>query len=158
MAETVRKAKEYLCRIGRCDDRINAMLEEVDNLYDMVTKITPTLKQDVVTGGGSQDKIGDAVSKIVDLKDEINRRIDYYIDLKKEANALLDQVDNHLYYIILYRRYMLGESFEYIAAEMNYTYRWVCILHGRALQAFAEVMPDKSSSEAGTAEKGQNRA
>ena len=158
MAETVRKAKEYLCRIGRCDDRIKTMLEEVDNLYDMITKITPTLKQDVVTGGGSQDKIGDAVSKIVDLKNEINRRVDYYVDLKREADALLDQVDNHLYYIILYRRYMLGESFEFIAAEMNYTYRWVCILHGRALEAFAKVMPDKCPPEAGRAEKGQNGA
>lgn len=158
MAETVRRAKEYLQRVGRCDERINAMLVEVDNLYDMVTKITPTLKQDVVTGGGSQDKIGDAVSKIVDLKNEINRRIDYYVDLKREASALLDKVENHLYYIILYRRYILCESFEFIAAELNYTYRWVCSLHGNALRAFADVMPDKYTSEAGRAEKGQNGA
>lgn len=158
MADTVQNAKRYLSKIGRCDERINAMLQEVDNLYDMVTKITPTLKQDVVTGGGTQDKIGDAVSKIVDLKNEINSKIDYYVDLKREANALLDKVENHLYYIILYRRYMLGESFEFIAAELNYTYRWVCILHGRALQAFAEVMPDKYMSESGRAEKGQNGA
>lgn len=158
MSETVYNAKKYLLRIGRCDERINSMLEEVDNLYDMVTKITPTLKQDVVTGGGSQDKIGDAVSKIVDLKNEINRQIDYYIDLKRESAELLNKVDNHLYYIILHKRYVLGESLEQIAAEMNYTYRWVCILHGRALQAFAEVFSGKSSSEAGTPEKGQNGA
>ena len=154
----VRKAKDYLSNIGRCDERINAMLQEVDNLYAMATKITPTLKQDVVSGGGNQDKIGDAVSKIVDMKNEINRQIDYYIDLKREANALLDQVENHLHYIVLYRRYMLGESFEEIAAEINYTYRWVCLLHGRALQAFARVYADKYTSETGEAEKGQNGA
>jgi len=157
MAE-VRKAKEYLLRIGRCDERINSMLEEVDNLYAMVTKITPTLKQDVVTGGGSQDKIGDAVSKIVDLKDEINREIDRYVDMKREAAALLDKLENHLFYIILHRRYILHESLEQIAASEHYTYRWVCILHGRALQAFAEILTDKSSPEAGTPEKGKNGA
>lgn len=157
MAE-VRRAKEYLQKIGRCDERIKAMLDEVDNLYAMVTKITPTLKQDVVTGGGSQDKIGDAVSKIVDLKNEINNRIDEFIDLKREANILLDMVENHLYYIILYRRYVLAESFEYIAAELNYTYRWVCILHGRALQEFAKVFEDHCKGKAGTPEKGQNGA
>lgn len=154
----VRKAKDYLSKIGRCDDRINAMLEEVDNLYAMATKITPTLKQDVVSGGGNQDKIGDAVSRIVDLKAEINRRIDYYVDLKREANALLDQVENHLHYIVLYRRYMLGESFEQIASEINYTVRWTCSLHGRALEAFAIVLADKYTVEAGKAEKGQNGA
>ena len=85
-------AKEYLCRVGQCDARINTMLGEVENLYAMVTKITPTLKSDVVTGGGSNDKIGDAVAKIVDLKEEINREVDRYVDMKREAAALLDKL------------------------------------------------------------------
>lgn len=158
MSETVCNAKKYLCRIGSCDDRINSMLAEVDSLYEMVTKITPTLKQDIVTGGGSQDKIGDAVAKIVDLKDEINREIDRYVDMKREAAALLDKLENHLFYIILHRRYILHESLEQIAASEHYTYRWVCILHGRALQAFAEILTEKYSPEAGKAEKGKNGA
>lgn len=156
MPET--NAKRYLQRIARCDSRINAMLAEVDGLYDMVTKITPTLKQDVVSGGGNQDKIGDAVAKIVDLKDEINREIDRFVDMKREAAAMLDKLENHLYYIILHRRYVQYETLEQIAASEHYTYRWICILHGRALQAFAEIMTDKSTDEAGTPEKGQNEA
>lgn len=140
MPET--NAKRYLQQIGRCDARINAMLAEVEDMYAMVTKITPTLKQDVVTGGGTQDKIGDAVAKIVDLKDEINREIDRFVDLKREAAAMLDKMENHLYYIILHRKYVQYESLEQIAADMHYTYRWICILHGRALQEFAEVLTD----------------
>lgn len=156
MPET--NAKRYLQRIARCDSRINAMLAEVDGLYDMVTKITPTLKQDVVSGGGNQDKIGDAVAKIVDLKDEINREIDRFVDMKREAAAMLDKLENHLYYIILHRRYVQYETLEQIAADMHYTYRWVCILHGRALQAFAEVMTEETTGETGTPEKGENEA
>lgn len=133
-------AKEYLCRIGRCDDRINAMLAEVEGLYAMVTKITPTLKGDTVSGGGFHDKIGDAVAKIVDLKEEINREIDRYVDMKREAAAMLDKLENHLYYMILHRKYVQHESLEQIAADMHYTYRWVCILHGRALQEFQIVL------------------
>lgn len=140
-------AKEYLCRIGKCDDRINAMLAEVDGLYAMVTKITPTLKSDVVTGGGPQDKIGEAVAKIVDLKDEINREIDKYVDMKREAAALLDKLENHLYYIILHRKYVQHESLEQIAADMHYTYRWVCILHGRALQEFQAVLDKRNAND-----------
>lgn len=145
MPET--NAKRYLQQIGRCDARINAMLAEVDGLYAMVTKITPTLKQDVVTGGGSQDKIGDAVAKIVDLKDEINREIDRFVDMKREALAMLDKMENHLYYIILHRRYMQHEALEQIAADMHYTYRWICILHGRALQEFDSVLTENSSKD-----------
>lgn len=141
-------AKEYLCRIGRCDARINALLSEVDGLYAMVTKITPTLKSDVVTGGGSQDKIGDAVAKIVDLKDEINREIDKYVDMKREAAAMLDKLENHLYYMILHRKYVQHESLEQIAADMHYTYRWVCILHGRALQEFGYILDRVDPKEA----------
>lgn len=146
MPET--NAKRYLQQIGRCDSRINAMLAEVDGLYAMVTKITPTLKADVVTGGGSQDKIGDAVAKIVDLKDEINREIDRFVDLKREALAMLDKMENHLYYIILHRRYVQYDSLEQIAADMHYTYRWVCILHGRALQEFDGVLSGVNPEEA----------
>lgn len=156
MPET--SAKKYLQQIGQCDDRINAMLAEVDGLYAMITKITPTLKQDIVTGGGSQDKIGEAVAKIVDLKEEINREIDRFVDLKREAAAMLNKLENHLYYIILHRRYMQHETLEEIAADMHYTYRWVCILHGRALQAFVEVLTDKSTGETGTPEKGEKDA
>lgn len=138
MPET--NAKKYLQRIAHCDSRINAMLAEVDGLYAMVTKITPTLKQDVVSGGGNQDKIGDAVAKIVDLKDEINREIDRFVDMKRETAAMLDKLENHLYYIILHRRYVQYETLEQIAADMHYTYRWICILHGRALQEFGDIL------------------
>lgn len=138
-------AKEYLCRIGRCDDKINTMIAEVESLYAMVTKITPTLKSDVVSGGGSQDKIGNAVAKIVDLKEEINREIDKFVDMKREAAALLNKLENHLYYMILHRKYVQHESLEQIAADMHYTYRWICILHGRALQEFQSVL-DKAGT------------
>lgn len=146
MQET--NAKKYLQQIERCDARINAMLGEVDGLYAMVTKITPTLKQDIVTGGGSQDKIGDAVAKIVDLKNEINREIDRFVNMKREVVAMLDKLENHLYYIILHRRYVQHESLEQIAADMHYTYRWVCILHGRALQEFGHILEGINPDEA----------
>lgn len=146
MPET--NAKKYLLQIGCCDERINAMIEEIDGLYAMITKITPTLKQDIVTGGGSQDKIGEAVAKIVDLKEELNREIDRFVDMKREVAAMLDKLENHLFYIILHRRYMLHESLEQIAADMHYTYRWVCILHGRALQEFDGVLSRVDPKEA----------
>lgn len=153
-----RRAKRYLLSMKQCDARINAMQDKIDDLYGQATRITPTLKQDVVSGGGNQDKIGDAVAKIVDLREEINRQIDYYVDLQREANDLLNKLQDHVHYTILYRRYMLGDSFAEIAAEIGKGERQTYSLHGDALVAFCELLPDKSTSEAEKAEKGQNGA
>jgi hypothetical protein len=158
MKNKVARAKSYLKRIEQCDARINAMQDKLDSLYDQATRITPTLKQDIVSGGGNHDKVGDTVAKIVDLRNEINRQIDYYVDLQEEANALLNKLADNVHYTILYRRYMLGDSFATIAAEIGKGERWTNSLHGYALVAFADLLPEKYSSETGRAEKGQNGA
>ena len=138
--QKAKRAKAYLKRLEQCDARINAMQDKIDDLYGQATRITPTLKQDVVSGGGNRDKIGDAVVKIVDLRDEINRQIDYYVDLQREAHDLLKKLQNNVHYTILYRRYMLGDSFAQIAAEIGRGERQTNNLHGDALLAFADVM------------------
>ena len=138
----MRNAKEYLSQIRRYDTMIDSMLDEVDKLYAMVTRITPVLKDDVVSGGGQQDKMGNAVAKIVDLKERINKEVDQLVDLKKEASDLLAKISNPDYYKVLHKRYILFETFEQIAFDMNYTYRGICYMHGRALQAFAKVLED----------------
>lgn len=161
MSEIKRKvatAKAYLKRIEQCDARINAMQEKLDSLYDQATVITPMLKQDVVSGGGNHDKVGDTVAKIVDLRNVINRQIDYYVDLQQQANALLTKLQDNVHYTILYRRYMLGDSWAMIAAEINRGERQAQNLHGDALVAFADLLMDKYPSETGRAEKGQNGA
>lgn len=162
MAETTKskakRAKNYLLRLEQCDARINAMQDKLDSLYDQATRITPTLKQDIVSGGGNHDKVGDTVAKIVDLRNEINRQIDYYVDLQEEANGLLNKLTDNVHYTILYRRYMLGDSFAQIAAEIGKGERWTNSLHGYALVAFADLLTDEYSSESGEAEKGQNGA
>jgi hypothetical protein len=133
-------AKRFLQQVKLYDSRINSLLEELDNLKAMVTKITTTLKQDVVSSGGNQDKLGDAVSKIVDLEAEINRAVDCFINRKKAVNDVLDMVYDPDQYAVLYKRYILYKRWEQIACEMGFTYRNVCYIHGRALQTVAELM------------------
>lgn len=135
-------AKEYLQSIAALDDRINMMEEEKCDLEDRLKHITPTLSFDKASGGGGQhDKMASAIARIVDLQRLINGTIDEYVDRKKEALDLLDKMTNPTYMTVLHRRYFLHHTFERIANDMNFTYRWVCVLHGRALQEFDKVMP-----------------
>lgn len=159
MAETKGKAaraKAYLERLEQCDARINAMQDKIEDLYEQATWITSRLRQDVVSGGGNRDKIGDPAVKIADLRSKIEQQRAFYVDLQNEANELLNKLQNNVYYTILYRRYMLGDEWDVIAAEIGKGVRWTQSLHGYALVAFADLLTDKTLSEAGRAEKGQN--
>lgn len=142
------ESTKYLREIKKLDSIINSQLDEVDSLYAMITRITPVLKDDVVTGSGNTDKIGNAIAKITDLKEEINRDIDKLVDKKREASALLKKLENPLHYEVLHKRYVMFESFEQIAFEIGKTYRWACALHGRALQEFDKIL--KAQKEEGT--------
>lgn len=141
-------AKEYLCQIIRYDTQINNKLAEVGRLSDLLTMVTPVLKEDGAShGGGSQDKIATALAKVIDLKEEINQDIDHLIDLKKAAYDLLNRVENPQYVDVLHRRYFLHQSFEKIAVDLGYTYRNICYIHGKALVAFGEVLEAERKAE-----------
>lgn len=136
------EAKEYLERIKWYDVMINSKLEELATLDSMVKRITPVMN---TTGGGvsgNQDKLGDTIAKIVDLQAEINRDVDMFVDMKTEATALLKKITKAEHFQVLHKRYVQYESFEQIAMEMKYTYRGVCYIHGRALQAFGKVLEE----------------
>lgn len=135
-----KNAKTYLQKIKLYDVQINSKLEELAKLKDMTTKITPTLSGDVVSGSRSQDKLGDAVAKIVDLEAEIDKRIDALCDLKRNAMELLDKLQNPNHYEILDKRYFQFKSLEQISVDMGYSYRNICYIHGKALQAMTSIM------------------
>jgi hypothetical protein len=143
METTVKDAKEYLLQIRLLDAQIDCMLSTVNGLRESLLRITPTLKQDVVSGSSAQDRMSTTIAKIVDLEKEINAKVDAMVDRKAQVIHLLEKVRNPDYLTILQRRYVDLCSFEEIAAEMHYTYRWICKLHGRALQTFKKIMDEE---------------
>lgn len=134
-------AQQYLERIRKLDTQIACMVEERNGLKDLALRVTPG-----TSGGGSpqgnQDKMGSAVSRIVDKEREIDQAVDELINLKQEASTLLALLDDPGHYRVLHERYIQYKSFEQIAAGMGYTYRNAHYLHGRALQAFGKVLEE----------------
>lgn len=138
------EAKEYLERIKLLDVQIDSKLDDLVQLNSLVKRITPVMSMTSGAGGGNQDRLGNTIAKIVDLQAEINRDTDTLINLKQEASALLKQVKRPEYFQVLHKRYVLYETFEQIAIDMRYSYRGVCYIHGRALQAFDKVLKAKT--------------
>jgi len=138
--EKSKAAKEFLQQVKLCDAHINNKLEELSRLKDMVIHITATWKADVVSGGGTQDKMGDAIAKIIDLEAEINRAVDEYVDKKKQVGATIEQIRDSDQVTVLHKRYFEDLTWEQIACDMHMTYRNVCYIHGRALQAVSDLI------------------
>ncbi len=140
------EAQEFLKGIELLDAKIDARQCEIDDLKEKLLHITPTLSLDKGGGGGyAHDKMAGTMARIVDLQALINDEIDRLVDQKAEAMNMLNSMKNPVHMTILHRRYFLHHSFEQIATDMKYTYRWVTRLHGRALQDFAKVMQERES-------------
>lgn len=128
------EAKEYLQQVKLCDVHINNRLEELAKLKILATKITSTLSCEPGVGYGNQDKLGDAVSKIVDMERDIDEAVDSFVDKKNEVRKLLEKVKNPDQLDVLCKVYFQYKTLEQAACEMGYSYRNVCYIHGKALQ------------------------
>ena len=78
--------------------------------------------------------MADAVCKIVDLQNEINRDIDRLVDLKRELVAAIKAVENTEYQTLLEKRYLCFQTWEQIAVDMGYNVRHLYRVHEEALE------------------------
>lgn len=138
------KAKNYLMQIKIMNTRINADIEELASLEALATKTTSVLGDERVQSSGSQQKMADVVTKIVELKEKINEEIDRFVDFKEEAKNLMFDACDGDGIALLYKRYFADKKWEEIAVEMNYTYKWVSGgLHQRALSQMQKALDER---------------
>lgn len=131
-------AKEYLSRLRSIELRLMAEANEIEALSDMATHITSAINSDGIhTSGTTSDKLGNCVSRLVDLQRDIDSDILMLEKVRGEIIASLDNVPNDKYRELLRMRYVGHMTFEEIAIAMDKTYRWITKLHGRALQEFS---------------------
>lgn len=136
-------AKEYLKQIRKANIMIDYKQRQLDELRELCTSITSPINSDKVQTSGVSDKIGDTVSKIIDLQNIINSDIDRLVDLKQEIMAVIDKLDA-TYLQLIYLRYFEFRTWEQIACEMNYSCPWIWKLHGEALQKVSEILQQDS--------------
>lgn len=127
------RAREYLSKAYRLDQRINSKLEQVQSLNELATKATSTLTGMPRNPNRATSTMADAVAKIIDLQAEINRDIDRLVDLKRDIVTLVKSVDNTEFQTLLEKRYLCYMSWEQIAVDMNYSIHHLYKMHNLAL-------------------------
>ena len=131
--------KEYLSQIERFDRIIENKLAEMYQLKTMAYSVSGLNSNEKVQTSFEQDKIGNAVAKMIDLESEINAFVN---NKKKKKIHIINQIDsikNVNMYHVLSSRYVNRKSFDDIAAEMNYSRMQINRIHGKALQEFEKI-------------------
>ena len=156
-------AKKYLMQVRT----INARLKYIDSIIDKLradiesetdVSIKSAWPDGQPHGTKTTDPTGTTASR---LADKINMRrkalqeqlLEYEYDqiqvrselwrVQAEILDVISQVQDSVLFNILTSRYLDGRSFEWIAVNVNYTYRHVINLHGKALAEVQTILNKK---------------
>lgn len=131
-------AKEWLSRARTIDGELAALMETREIMVSQLTKATQTLTGDTVQSSKDPHKF----DELGELALQIEKAVKACHRIKSETLAVIMRVDNATFRELLVLRYLNGLTFEKIAVRMNYSWRQVHRVHGRALIAVAEVLKD----------------
>lgn len=143
----MKDTKTYLGQIRLLDVRINAKIAEMERIRDIATKVTTAFDSVRVSGGGNDDKLGDAVSRLVDIQSEINADIDAYINRRAYIVSILDKIEDAEELAVLHKRYIEFKRWEQISEEMGYSQRNVTYIHGRALLSIRKLLEEADNEQ-----------
>lgn len=139
--ELSQQAKDYFAQIRKTDRLIQRLKSTVATLRSSLTSQNYELKPDKVQSSGSMNPLEDAMIKIDTLEQKINIRIDELVSLKSEAFDQIRNIPDLDQQNILIGRYIQLKEWGDIAAELNFSLKWVLELHGKAVLAFAKGNP-----------------
>lgn len=126
--------KQYLRRYQAAKRRAKMIQEEIEELRS--SKTSPVgLGDGLPHGSGTSDLSGYAArldELLRELEAEREMQMVTYREIRQQIGMVPDPTEQE----ILSRRYLLEQRWEKISVEMNYDYRYVLKLHGKALLHF----------------------
>lgn len=125
-------AKEYLSQYKNLNGSINAKLEQVGELRRKAQTVSSG-SSDGTHSSTPRDRIGEITARIGDLEHEINEDIDRSIDVQRGILTAISTVPDERLRHLLELRYINCLTLEEIARRMDYSYKQICRLHGKAL-------------------------
>lgn len=128
------RAKDFLSRAYMLDQRIRAKLEQIKCIRSLATQASSSFGGEKVSHDRNIHSIEDAVLRIVALEESLGHQIAELIDSRKEINSVIEQISKEKYRLILEKRYLCFLTWDQIAADMNYTRRWILRCHKFAVE------------------------
>lgn len=132
-------AREYLNQIRNLKIKMEVLKEEIDTLREMVVSTGASKQGEKVLSSKTQDKMAETICLINEKECEWNNLMREMALTRANVIISIQKLDNSDYVKILYEHYCQYKKWEEIALDMEYSYRWILKLHGRALEEFRKI-------------------
>lgn len=128
------KKKEFLRRYQKAVRREQDILNEIQRLR--ADKMFPSVCNDGMPRGSSQTDLSDYIAEIdaaiEDLKEERLEKIKIYRGIEMRIRRMKNEDEQE----VLRLKYIKGMDLETVAEKMDYSYRTILGIHGKALKNF----------------------
>ena len=146
--QTQMTAREYLGQIRHIDQQIQNKLDQIQDLRALTRRLTVSMEQEPVTHTRNVNFLADAVMRVWEAEQELDRVIDRLVDLKAEAGRLIEQVPDMDCRLILEGKYINLQSFQSIADALRMSRQHVHRLHDQKALPMVEDLLQKAYTHA----------
>ena len=128
------RKKEYLKGYIYSIRKERRLKEQIEELRSQ--QMFPSVNHDGMPQGNAHSDLSGYVARLDALISQLEHEQAMAVRQYKEIHDRIYQMQDGAEKEVLIRRYLMGRTWEQIAVEMDYSYRWVLRLHGRALKNF----------------------
>ena len=129
-----REKKQQLSLLRKIKDSLEQKIEECAEWIYIAEKVT-TYFSAAPKGKSGESAIQNAIEHIITLQNEMAEEVIALIEQREKIERAISGISDYTLQLVLRYRYINGETLDEIARKMNYSYRNICYLHGKALSA-----------------------
>ena len=129
-------AKQYMNRVRRVDKEITALENLLQKTRDTLENTTQKYDSD----GSQSTKDPHKFDRLMELESLIDQKISDQLALKAETLETISKLKDRRQRIVLTEYYLNMKTWEQVAVEINYSWRNVMNIHGRALQEVQKII------------------
>lgn len=134
ISEENEEKKRYLSGYRYAKRREAQLAQQIEELRSQ--RMNPSIQNDGMPKGNAYSDLSGYVARLDALVSQLEHERDMAVKQYKEIHDQIHKMQDGAEKEVLERRYLLGETWEKIAVLMNYNYRSVLKIHGRALRNF----------------------
>lgn len=126
--------KEYLNGYRDAIRAEKAIEEEIQQLR--LDKMCPSVTQDGMPHGTGCSDLSGYAAKVDEMMEELRQQMNQRIDLRKEIVHKIEEMGDETEKLVLRYRYIHLLKWEEIALRMDYSWKQIHRIHGKALSDF----------------------
>lgn len=131
--------KKYLKGYIYCKRREKQLAQQIEELRDQ--KMFPSVNNDGMPHGSGISDLSGYVAQLDALISQLEHEREMAVKQYEEIHDQINTMEDNVLRELLVRKYLLEQRWEKIAVAMDYEYRYILKLHGKALRNFQ--IPEK---------------